>query len=364
MPGHDIIVIGTSAGGLKALRSLVSGLPAGLEAAVFVVQHVAPNAATLLPELLERAGPLESALAADGEPIRPGRIYVAPPDHHVIVSRGVMRISRGPHENRFRPSIDVLFRSAARAYGPRVVGVILTGYLDDGTVGLQAIKKRGGVSVVQDPQEAEYPGMPRSALRHVPIDHCVPLGEMAALLASIAASPAPDEAAYPADERLEIEANIAEQQMNTKEFLENVERIGQRTTYTCPQCNGAIWQIGEDDPLRFRCHVGHSFTADVFLAEQTQHVENALWSAVRVMEEKVTFWRQYAARLRKHGAEDAAARHEQYARHLDDEVGLIRDLILQGAATRRSVAEGERRPDQLDELEKRWSAGASRRRQV
>jgi two-component system chemotaxis response regulator CheB len=351
MPGHDIIAIGASAGGLKALRGIVAGLPAGLEAAIFVVQHVAPNAATLLPRALERSGPLESALAADGEPVRPGRIYVAAPDHHLIVNRGVLRLSRGPHENRFRPSIDVLFRSVARAYGPRVIGVVLTGYLDDGTVGLRAIKQRGGISVVQDPLDAEYPGMPRSALRYVHVDHCVPADAMAGLLARLVASPAPDEAAYPVGERLEIEANIAEQQMDTLEFLKNVERIGSRTTYTCPQCSGAIWQIGKDEednkgqeqePLRFRCHVGHSFTAEVFLDEQTQHVENALWSAVRMMEEKVTFWRQYAARLERHGAHESAARHEEYARKLDGEVGLIRDLILQGSATRRSVAGEER----------------------
>jgi two-component system chemotaxis response regulator CheB len=342
MPGHDIIAIGTSAGGLKALRTIVAGLPAGLEAAVLVVQHVAPNAATLLADLLERAGPLPSALAADGQPIQRGRVYVAPPDHHLIVHRGVLHLSRGPHENRFRPSIDVLFRTAARAYGPRVIGVILTGYLDDGTVGMQAIKKRGGISVVQDPLDAEYPGMPRSALRHVRVDHCVPLESMPALLADLVASPAPDEAAYPVDERIEIESNIAEQHMNTEQFLASVERIGTRTTYTCPQCNGSIWQIGDDDPLRFRCHIGHSFTAEIFLAEQTQNVENALWSAVRMMEEKVVFWRQYAERLRKHGANDAAARYEDNARDLDDEVGLIRNLILDGTATRRSVAGGER----------------------
>ena len=279
-----------------------------------------------MPEILEGAGALESALAADGEAIRPGRVYVAPPDHHLIVSRGVLRLSRGPHENRFRPSIDMLFRSAARAYGPRVVGVILTGYLDDGTVGLQATKKRGGVAVVQDPLDAEYPGMPRSALRHVRVDHCVPLGEMAALLASLAASPSPGEVAYSVDERLEIEANIAEQQMNTEQFLKNVERIGKRTTYTCPQCNGAIWQIGDED--RTRC---------ASAATSATRSRRRCFSPSR----RKT-WRTRSERLRKHGAHEAAARHEDYARHLDEEVGLIRSLILEGTATKRSLAEGER----------------------
>lgn len=342
MAGHDIIAIGASAGGLKALRTIVAGLPADLGASLFVVQHVAPGAESVLPAILDRDGALRAAHAVDGERIRPGRIYVAPPDHHLIVNRGAMRVARGPHENRFRPSVDVLFRSAARAYGPRVVGVILTGYLDDGTVGLQAVQKCGGVTVVQDPFDAEHAGMPGSALRYVEVDHCEPLAGIAPLLARLAAAPAA--AAHPPGERLEIEASIAEQQMNTQEFLENVERIGTRTTYSCPQCNGAVWQIGDEDPLRFRCHIGHSFTADVFLAEQTQHVEDALWSAVRMMEEKVTFLRQYAERLKKHDADDAAARQEEYARKLDSEVGLIRDLILRGTATRFSITEADTKP--------------------
>ena len=277
MPGHDIIVIGTSAGGLKALGAIVGTLPTDIDAAIFIVQHLAADKPSILPKILADVGSLPASHPSDGELIQKGRIYVAPPDYHLLVNQGSMRVVRGPQENRFRPAIDALFRSAARAYGTRVVGVVLTGYLDDGTVGLQAVKKRGGVAIVQDPKEAEYPSMAKSALRYVKVDHCLPLAEIPHLLVRLSNQPVAEEEAYPVSEEIEVESKIAEQQMNTQEFLENVEAIGTRTTYSCPECNGSIWQIGKSEPLRFRCHIGHSFTADIFLSEQTQNIENALW---------------------------------------------------------------------------------------
>lgn len=338
MPGHDIIVIGTSAGGLKALSAIVSGLPTQINAVFFVVQHLAADKPSILPQILEDVGSLPASHPTDGEKIQTGRIYIAPPDYHLLVNSGSMRVVRGPQENRFRPAIDALFRSAARTYGPRVVGVILTGYLDDGTVGLQAVKKRGGVAVVQDPNEAEYPSMVKSALRYVKVDHCIPLAEISDLLVRLASLPAAVEESYPVTKEIEIESNIAEQAMNTKEFLDNVEQIGTRTTYSCPECNGSIWQIGKEEPIRFRCHIGHSFTADIFLSEQTQGIENALWSAVRAMEEKVTFSRQMAERMKNYNLQKAATKYEEHAQSLDKEVSLIREIILNGFATQRSIA--------------------------
>ncbi|MEG3899558.1 MULTISPECIES: chemotaxis protein CheB [unclassified Microcoleus] len=338
MRGHDIIVIGTSAGGLKALGAIVGRLPADIDAALFIVQHLAADKPSILHQILADVGSLPASHPSDSEPIQKGRIYVAPPDYHLLVNQGSMRVVRGPQENRFRPAIDALFRSAARAYGSRVVGVVLTGYLDDGTVGLQAVKKRGGVAIVQDPKEAEYPSMATSALRYVKVDHCLPLAEIPDLLVQLSKQPAADEEAYPVTEEIEIESKIAEQQMNTQEFLKNVEAIGTRTTYTCPECNGSIWQIGKSEPLRFRCHIGHSFTADVFLSEQTQNIENALWSAVRAMEEKVTFSRQMSERMKNYNLQSAAAKYEDHATSLDAEVSLIREIILKGFATKRTIA--------------------------
>jgi two-component system, chemotaxis family, protein-glutamate methylesterase/glutaminase len=186
---NNIIVIGASAGGVEALSTLVRALPAGLPAAVFVVLHIPAQSPSLLPSILSRAGQLPAIQPTDGMAISPGCIYVAPPDHHMLLERGYIRIVRGPRENRHRPAIDPLFRSAARSYGARVTGVILTGTLDDGTAGLLAVKQRGGIAIVQDPKEALYTSMPRSALDHVAVDYCASLGEIATRLVELAHAP-------------------------------------------------------------------------------------------------------------------------------------------------------------------------------
>jgi len=337
MAGHDIIVIGTSAGGLKALNAVISQLPATLPAAVFVVQHLAADKESYLPKLLNDITDLPVATPVDGATFKKGHVYVAPPDHHLLLNETTMRVMRGPQENRFRPSIDALFRSAARCQGSRVIGVVLTGYLDDGTVGLQAIKKRGGITVVQDPAEAEYPSMPLSALRYVNVDHSVPIAEAGALLTRLVATEPADQDEHPTTPEIEIESKIAEQQMNTKEFLDNVKEIGSLTPFTCPDCHGSIWQLGEEEPLKLRCHVGHSFTGEVFSTEQSQSVEKALWSAVRVMEEKVTFSRQLAKRKRIQNLKKEADRFDQEAAALDEELTRIRDLIVVGIGARRAA---------------------------
>ena len=339
MGEHDIIVIGASAGGLKALSAVLSELPADLGAAVFVVQHLAADKKSYLPKLLGDVCSLPVSSPADEETFAPGRVYVAAPDHHLLLSGDRIRVLRGPQENRFRPSIDALFRSAARAHGSRVIGIVLTGSLDDGTVGLQAIKKRGGITVVQDPDEAEYPSMPRTALRYVTVDHVAPIADAGALLTRLVTEPAADPEAFPTTPEIEIESNIAEQVMNTKQFLESVERIGTRTTYACPDCSGAIWQIGEQEPLKLRCHVGHSFTGEVFSVEQSRNIESALWTAIRIMEEKVTFSRQLAERKRQQNMLDAAAAYDREADALDAKVTEVRDLIVCGIATQRSISE-------------------------
>ncbi|HEX9442616.1 MAG TPA: chemotaxis protein CheB, partial [Candidatus Binatia bacterium] len=314
---------------------------ADLGAAVFAVQHLAPSSPALLPRILQDVGPLPAVHPQDGAEFRNGNIYIAPPDHHLLVERGRVRVVRGPEENRFRPAIDPLFRSAARAYGPRVLGVLLTGNLDDGTVGLQAIKRRGGTAIVQDPNEAEYPSMPKSALKHVKIDHCLPVREIGPLLTRLTREPAAEEEAYDVPKEMEFESQIAGQRLNTQEFLDSVEKIGARTTYTCPVCSGSIWRIGAEEPMRFRCHTGHSFTAGPFFAEQTAYLEQTLWSAVKTLEEKVTFARQLAARMRERGENDAAKKYDAYAAQVDREVGQVRDLILNGFATRRNISDDD-----------------------
>ena len=206
---HDIIVVGASAGGIETLRTVARGLPADLPAAVFVVVHVAPGAISLLPQILGHAGPLPAGAAVDGAAIEPGRIYVAIPGSHLLVDHGRMRVVRGPRENRMRPSVDVLFRSAACAYGPRTVGVVLSGSLNDGAAGTRAIKQRGGLVVVQDPEDAAFQDMPRAALEAGPVDHCVPVASMPALLRDLARQPAPPDDAFPLSPALERENRIA-----------------------------------------------------------------------------------------------------------------------------------------------------------
>jgi two-component system chemotaxis response regulator CheB len=337
MRGHDVIVIGTSAGGLKALTALVSQLPGDLPASVLIVQHLAADRPSQLPRILSDVGGLPAEHPVDRAPLEPGRIYVAPPDHHLLVSQSFLRVVRGPRENRFRPSIDALFRSAAVACGPRVVGVVLTGALGDGTIGLQAIRRRGGITVVQDPAEAEYPSMPATALRYAKVHHVLPLADIPALLTRLAGTPVSEvEEHMPAPRDLAIESSIAEQRMNSTELLNAAEEIGARTTYTCPECNGTIWKVGEEEELHYRCHVGHSYGGDVFLGSMTRNLEEALWSAVRIMEEKATFVRDLARRTGNGSGGTAMLDH---AAELDREVAQLRGLLIRGAASASMPAE-------------------------
>jgi two-component system chemotaxis response regulator CheB len=233
MPNHDVIVIGASAGGVEALRTIASGLPADLPATILVVLHMSREGSGLLAPLIDRAGPLRAVQPSDGDRLEKGRIVVARPDHHLVLQDGHVRVMRGPKENRARPAVDPLFRSAALAYGPRVVGVVLTGSLDDGAAGLAAIKRRGGLAVVQDPRDALFPSMPRSALHAVRADHVVPVSEMAALLARAAASPA-GSGPGPDDETLRVEVAMSAGEP------EDIDKLGAQSPYSCPECGGVL----------------------------------------------------------------------------------------------------------------------------
>ena len=284
MLGHDIIVVGASAGGLEALQALVSDLPVDLPAALFVVVHISPHTRSVLPAILCRTGPLPATHAVDGEAIQHRRIYIARPDHHLVLERGYARVTRGPKENRFRPAVDVLFRSAAYAYGPRVIGIVLTGQLDDGTAGLWAVKDRGGLAVVQDPKDAVYPSMPTSAMQHVSVDYCLPITEIAPVLGHLTREPAPEETGYAVSKGLEIETRIA---LEDNPLEAGLMQLGQLSPYTCPECHGALLQLQDGGLPRFRCHTGHAFSAHSLLAESGESIERVLWSTVRGIEERL-----------------------------------------------------------------------------
>jgi two-component system chemotaxis response regulator CheB len=310
MRTRDIVVLGASAGGVEALSRLVGGLPPGLPAALFVVCHIPPAAPSKLPEILSRRGPLHASHARNGEPVRPGHIYVAPPDYHMQLAPGFVKLVRGPRENRTRPAIDPLFRSAARAYGQRVVGVVLSGALCDGSAGLLAIRNAGGVAVIQDPDEAAMAAMPRSAQEVAGADHVLPVAEIAALLADLARSPVPKGAPSMTDP-LENMPEVVQRDMAAQE---NGARRGQLTVFTCPECGGSLWQVDETELTRFRCHTGHAYYAETLLAEQSEALEAALWTAVRTFKERTILARQLAAQERQRNNSAAAEKFEEAAR--------------------------------------------------
>lgn len=330
MPSKDVIVVGASAGGVEALKALVAGLPPDFPAAVLIVLHMAPSSPSVLPSLLQRCTALPVAFGQDGEPVESGRVYVAPPDRHLVVEAGRVRITRAPRENHSRPAIDPLFRSAALAYGPRVIGVILSGRLDDGTAGLWAVKDRGGTALVQDPNDALHADMPRNALQYTAVDHVVPVDELAALLVGLAREEVPATHEPPTPRELEIEVRIA---MEHYAMAQGVMSLGPVSPYTCPECHGALVRVDERSVPRFRCHTGHAFSIDSLLASVTESVENTLWSALRAVEESAMLLREAASRGgTADGGGRADPRFEQKAREADERAGLIRQAVLRHQA--------------------------------
>ena len=286
MAKKDIVVIGASAGGMEALRELVRALPQDFEAPLFVVWHTSPSVRSMLPRLLGENGPLPAAFATDHEPIRPRRIYVAQPDHHMLLERGFVRVTKGPKENRFRPAVDPLFRSAAYVYGPRAIGVVLSGGLDDGTAGLWTIKLRGGTAIVQEPEEAVVSSMPLNALRQVEVDYRATISEIAGLLARLTREEAPEAPKLPMEERKKIESEIRIAQ-EAESIEKQILASGDLSPFTCPECHGVLTKIREGPVLRFRCHTGHAYSASSLLASVTESVEQSLWDALRAVDETV-----------------------------------------------------------------------------
>jgi two-component system, chemotaxis family, protein-glutamate methylesterase/glutaminase len=329
MAGRDVVVIGASSGGVEALMELAANLPPGLPAAVFVVVHFPEGTPSFLPRILDRAGPLEALHPEDGESVELGRIYVAPPDHHLLLEEGRVRVARGPKENHHRPAVDPLFRTAAHAYGPRTVGVILTGARDDGTAGLVAVKRRGGVAIVQDPEDALFASMPEHALEYVDVDHCVPLGEVAPLLARLCREPA-----GPTGERGAYEGVTDDMEFESKvagldpEVIESGEHPGELVGFTCPECAGPIYEIQDGNLVRFRCRVGHAFTAEGMLDGKLEALESALYAALNTLEEGAQMANRLAARSREYGHAHATSRFENRARDARRQARLIREVLM------------------------------------
>ncbi len=285
-----IIVIGGSAGAFDPLKRITAGLPDGLPAAVFVTTHTSPDSISAVPHILARAGALFATHALDRAPIAPGRIIIAPPDCHLMLEEGIMRVTKGPKENGSRPSIDVLFRTAAEHYGAAVCGVLLSGTLDDGVAGLRAIRENSGLTIVQDPDEALFGDMPYNALRAKAVDLVHPAHEIAVDIVAFA-------------ERV-IELNV-----KTEGRSEADPRVeGKPSIFTCPDCGGTLWESDDKGLLRFRCRTGHSYNGNSMLAVQRDSIEQSLWSAVRVLEERADLLRRVAGRARDRGEQRMADR--------------------------------------------------------
>jgi two-component system chemotaxis response regulator CheB len=321
MAKHDVIVIGASAGGVEAISRIVADLPRDIRASILVVLHIS-RGRSLLPEILTRAGRLPASHPTDKEPLQYGHIYVAPPDHHLVVQPGAARVVHSASENGVRPAVDPLFRSAARAYGSRVIGVILTGTLDDGTAGTVAIKEAGGVTIAQDPEEAFAPGMPRSAIRTGAVDHVVALRDIALLLAALSEEEAPAGRGTGA-QLTQMEPDLAEMPL----ALRGEDRPGQPSVFTCPECHGTLWEADDGGVLRFRCRVGHVYSPDSMLSAQTDEVDRALWVALRTLEERAALAYRLAERAHareQHWVERAFTRR---AHEAEREGAQIRGLL-------------------------------------
>jgi two-component system, chemotaxis family, protein-glutamate methylesterase/glutaminase len=323
MVNHDIVVMGSSAGGIEALTQVLAGLPADVPAALFIVQHTAPDAPGLLDRVLSRGCALPVQNATNRLEIEHGHVYVAPPDHHLMVDRSFMYTTQGPHENRSRPAVDPLFRSAAVTHGPRVIGVILSGTLDDGASGLAAVKRCGGIAVVQDPQDAAYPDMPQNASDAVDVDHSVPLRDMAGLLSRLIAMPPGLSSSPPADLLTEVEiarTGFSEQQ--------TIEPISDPASLACPECGGPIWKIRDPRVDRYRCRVGHAYTARAMTEEMSVATERSLWAAIQMMDQQARMLDRFAKDEQEKGRERRGASLSARARDSAEHARRLRDLLF------------------------------------
>lgn len=323
-----VIVVGTSAGGMSALSEFVGQLQPGMDAAIFIVMHLSRT--SISDFLMHRLQPFTSVpceVATDGTSIKKDHIYIAPPNLHLLIKNDRILLGRGPEENRWRPSIDVLFRSAAATYSTRAIGVVLTGLLDDGTTGMLAIKRSGGTCIIQDPNEAEYPDMPLSVLNNMEVDYCIPLAEMGKVIGAIAQT-SPEEKPVPND--VIIESQIAERVVVD---YDNVRELGEKSIYACPDCGGGLWNIkkdgdGQGKMDRYRCHIGHSYSEKDLVMKQGEILESTLWTALRIMEERKTLLSKMQDDHIKRGFSTLAKSYKEKADGIQGHVDKMKEVLF------------------------------------
>jgi two-component system chemotaxis response regulator CheB len=319
---HDLVVIGASAGGVETLTRVVAGLPSDLPATVCIVVHIAPSSPSALGRILSRSGPLPCHAAVDGDPLRPGEILVAPPDRHLVIEDGRVRLTVGPTENGHRPAIDVLFRSAADALEGRVVGVVLSGTRDDGTAGLALIKARGGGTIVQDPSDALYPGMPASALANVTVDAIVPSERVAGTIEAMVRG-----------EKLPLGTDPSSP-------IDDPEETG-AVAAVCPACGGVLTEQTEAGVTQWLCRVGHRYSPTSLSDAQAEGVEAALWAAIRALEDRAALLQRMADKAGARGQDRSARSFRRRAETASEQAVLVREALSRAAATTlRKVVDG------------------------
>jgi two-component system chemotaxis response regulator CheB len=324
MHQHDIIVIGTSAGGIEAISRLLAPIKSSIPASIFIVLHLSPTSSNeALLNIIQRNTELTCMTAENGIHIRKGHVYLAPVDEHLQIKNDHILLTRGARENGFRPSIDTTFRSAAAHYGARVIGVILTGLLYDGIAGMEIIKRSGGITIVQDPEDAEYNEMPKNVLQHLETDYCLPLHEISVLLGDLARRPA--DTSFPIPEDICIEADIAERMLQSSEA---VESLGERSNFTCPDCGGSLWQLKHGTTHRYRCHTGHAHIAESLLTEKDRQLEETLWVAMRVLEERKNMLVSLASQHRNDGKNRAAHTYEDKIAEAKIHIDRIKAILV------------------------------------
>lgn len=323
MANRNIVAIGASAGGVEALRFLASRMTPDFGAAVFVTLHLSRLYRSELDGILTWAGPLPAAFAKDGELVKEGRIYLAPPDRHLIVEGHNLKLGFGPEENHSRPAIDPMFRSTAICCGFRSIGLILTGALGDGASGLQTLGTHGGITVVQNPTDATVPDMPLSAMNRMEPDYVVPLSEMPALLARLTLQPAGEP--VEASPTVKYEVEVAR---TGRGSIEAIDRIGRRSVLACPDCGGVMWELQDGDLTRYRCHVGHAYNAEHLSVALDESVRRGLSSAARALEERVALARKLAAQAVEHGRNHLAESWAQQERESMRELRVIRESMM------------------------------------
>jgi two-component system chemotaxis response regulator CheB len=322
MSNRDILAIGTSAGGFEALRFLTREFRPDLPAAVLIVIHLPGHSRSSLDSILTQMGPLPANFAEDGQSLEHGRIYIGPPERHLILDGDKLHLGSGPRENNSRPAIDPLFRSVGLCCGSRSVGVVLTGMLGDGSSGLWSLKQCGGITVVQEPSDAAFPDMPSSAIERAKPDHIVALAAMPTLLDGLVRHPAGQALAAPESLRYEVEVAAS-----GSTSMSEMDRIGRRSVFACPDCHGVMWEIDDGEFVRYRCHVGHAYSGDLMSVAVDDNLQRALAVALRALEERATLVEKLQKQASAGGHSQLADSWERKAKEFEAEAKVIRASI-------------------------------------